>query len=208
MCLRYAASKWTAECVVSSALRAGVKGCILRLGLVAGDTQSGACQARDFFSRLLAGFVHVDAFPETDSKRHMMVHALPVDCTAVVIIELSENHSFTGAQNVVSGAPLLPMSQLREWLLRFDYVGHHVTPATLPVLAFPAWMARAKLDGQLSVWPVLSWAEEQAEFPVFNTKLPPCALEGAVTADTLRALTRGVEEACVHRMMKRLFSDS
>lgn len=193
----YAQSKAVSEAHVAAAMKQGLSACTVRVGMIAGDTQTGFCIPTDFAVRLLIGFAHCQAFPITEDK-HTMVHSVPVDVAAAALVDIS-NSSVVGAVNLVSGAPLVRLSQLREQLLRFG--GQF---AELPLLPFPSWMARAKAEAQLSVWKILDWAESQPEFPVFNGRLPSLSADWA-RPSTLQRLILGVDEACLHKMLRYTF---
>jgi hypothetical protein len=94
---------------------------------------------------------------------------LPVDVTAralSVLVGLERGDpSTSGVVHLSADGAELPLSELREILLRFG------PPfSALPVVPFPVWIERAELDGALSVWPVLRWAKGREHFPVFNSR--------------------------------------
>ena len=67
--------------------------------------------------------------------------------------------------HVVSGAPPQPMAALREVLLAFGPPFD-----ALPLVPYAEWMRRVRLEAQLSLWPVMAWAEKLEEFPTFNRR--------------------------------------
>eukprot|EP00930_Biecheleria_cincta_P024979 TRINITY_DN17828_c0_g1_i1.p1 TRINITY_DN17828_c0_g1~~TRINITY_DN17828_c0_g1_i1.p1 ORF type:complete len:1008 (+),score=160.29 TRINITY_DN17828_c0_g1_i1:47-3025(+) len=194
----YAASKAVGESLVAAAAREGLRACNVRLGMVAGDTRTGYCAPTDFAMRLIIGFAHTHSFPMTDAK-HTVVHSLPVDVAAAALVDIADS-SMVGAVNLVSGAPLQKMSDLREQLQRFN----SSIFGELPVVPFPEWMQHVKSEAQLSAWPVMGWAFSHEEFPVFNTRLPPLKADWATPA-TLGRLRQGLDETCLHRMLRYTF---
>eukprot|EP00931_Biecheleriopsis_adriatica_P029833 TRINITY_DN17648_c0_g1_i3.p1 TRINITY_DN17648_c0_g1~~TRINITY_DN17648_c0_g1_i3.p1 ORF type:complete len:1030 (+),score=208.22 TRINITY_DN17648_c0_g1_i3:85-3174(+) len=194
----YAQSKAVSEAHIAAAVKKGLSACTVRLGMVAGDTQTGFCTPTDFNLRLIIGFAHCKAFPETDDK-HTLVHSVPVDVAAAAIVNLAGS-SVVGAANLVSGAPMLRMRELREQLVRFG--GHF---ADLPVVPFSKWKEVAKAEAQLSAWPVMSWVDGMAEFPQFNQRTPPLTADWA-SSTTLKRLQRGMDEDCLHKMLGYCFA--
>mmetsp|Transcript_12914 Transcript_12914/g.22673 ORF Transcript_12914/g.22673 Transcript_12914/m.22673 type:complete len:236 (-) Transcript_12914:8-715(-) len=163
----YALSKWISERMVVQAGSKGVRCSILRLGMISGHSKLGNCSATDWIPRFLIGLAHTGVFPETEEK-HSLPHSLPVDFAASAIAALLQaapaNVDSQGI-TIASFAPKLTMPLLREHLLGFG------APFTsLPILPFPEWMRKVKDDATLSAWPILQWAENLTEFPVFNTR--------------------------------------
>ncbi|CAE7410887.1 car [Symbiodinium sp. CCMP2592] len=183
----YAASKAVGEALVAQALRQGLSACTARLGMVAGDRLTGYCSATDFTMRLTIGFAHAQSFPQTQ-EHHTAVHSLPVDVVAAALVDLLDS-SVQGAANIVSGAPLMPMAELQQWLLRSEMPEF----SQLLVLPFPEWIRKVEAEAQLSAWPVIGWAKGHAEFPVFNTRCPELNAPWA-RQETLEGLRRGLDE--------------
>ena len=201
----YAASKAVGECIVSAAFGRGeVRGVIARLGMCVGDTRCGLCEPTNFVSRLLLGIAATRAFPDTESRMHTMVHALPVDTVAAACVDIACISWSGGVVDIVSAAPRVPMATLREELLAYG------APFTsLPVVPFAAWMRRVQADAALSLWPVLGWAAHRETFPVFNTRCPsPTLCLQVVRPPTADAIRNGVDEAALHAMLTHLFASS
>eukprot|EP00929_Paragymnodinium_shiwhaense_P080870 TRINITY_DN42216_c0_g1_i1.p1 TRINITY_DN42216_c0_g1~~TRINITY_DN42216_c0_g1_i1.p1 ORF type:complete len:1024 (-),score=167.95 TRINITY_DN42216_c0_g1_i1:276-3347(-) len=195
----YAVSKAVGERLVAAAIEKGLSACTVRLGMVGGDTVTGFCNTTDFSMRMIIGFSHTESFPQTEDK-HTMVHALPVDTTAAAVVDALES-SVIGAANIVSGAPVLKMAELREQLIAADKRIFH----SLPLLPFPEWIQKAKAEAMLSAWPVIGWAETHEEFPVFNTRLPTLQAASWARAETLEAMKRGVTAECLKKMVAYTF---
>eukprot|EP00928_Gymnodinium_smaydae_P040050 TRINITY_DN27227_c0_g1_i2.p1 TRINITY_DN27227_c0_g1~~TRINITY_DN27227_c0_g1_i2.p1 ORF type:complete len:412 (+),score=48.07 TRINITY_DN27227_c0_g1_i2:227-1462(+) len=198
----YAASKAVGEMLVARALKLGVSGVIARLGMVSGDTVTGYCTPTDFAMRLLISFAHTKAFPVTTDE-HTMVHSVPVDVAAAALVDVAVSQ-FVGACNVVSGAPFVKMTEIKDQLARFD-AGLF---GELLLQPFPEWMKALKAEGQLSGWPVLAWAADLPEFPVFNTRHPTFHEASWARPQTLASLKRGTDEACLHKMLRFTFKQS
>ena len=205
----YAASKAVGECLVAAAARRGdVTALIARLGMVAACARTGSGNETDFVSRLLVGVAAARAFPQTEA-RHTMVQSVPVDVTAAALCDLYETLRGGGGASgavvhVVSGAPPQPMAALREVLLAFGPPFD-----ALPLVPYAEWMRRVRLEAQLSLWPVMAWAEKLEEFPTFNrrgARLGACCEH--VRPATAAALRRGVDDEALHRALRVLFATS
>jgi thioester reductase-like protein len=83
----YSQSKWVAEKLMSKASACGLSVLIYRLGLICGDSRSGACNPHDLYSLLFVGMMKMKCYPE--SAIHSRLNGLPVDFTAKSIVYLS-----------------------------------------------------------------------------------------------------------------------
>ena len=193
---------------MSAARRGDVTALIARLGMVAACARTGSGNETDFVSRLLVGVAAARAFPQTEA-RHTMVQSVPVDVTAAALCDLYETLRGGGGASgavvhVVSGAPPQPMAALREVLLAFGPPFD-----ALPLVPYAEWMRRVRLEAQLSLWPVMAWAEKLEEFPTFNrrgARLGACCEH--VRPATAAALRRGVDDEALHRALRVLFATS
>ena len=96
------------------------------------------------------------------------------------------------------------MAALREVLLAFGPPFD-----ALPLVPYAEWMRRVRLEAQLSLWPVMAWAEKLEEFPTFNrrgARLGACCEH--VRPATAAALRRGVDDEALHRALRVLFATS
>ena len=198
----YAASKAVGEVLVAAALeRLLCRGLIIRLGMMVGDSATGACEPKDFVSRLLVGIAATRAFPET-SPTHTFPNCLPVDVAAAAVVELAQNDAAVGVVCVANGSPAQSMASVRVSLLAFGSPFEQ-----LPLLSFREWMVRVRLDAALSLWPLFSFASSLDEFPSYNKRLNPvdscCKLLSPPTASALR---RGFDEKALHQMLRFLFA--
>jgi thioester reductase-like protein len=81
----YGVSKWIAEEMVWRASAQGLPTVIYRPGMVTGHTQTGACNASDFVSRLIAGVAVMGSYPESSSK----LDTTPVDFVASAFVNIA-----------------------------------------------------------------------------------------------------------------------
>ncbi|CAF1459460.1 unnamed protein product [Didymodactylos carnosus] len=84
----YAQSKWVAEKLIVKASRCGLPVVIYRLGLICGDSRSGACNQNDLYTLLFDAMMRMGCYPET--ALHGDVNGLPVDFTVKTIVNLSK----------------------------------------------------------------------------------------------------------------------
>ena len=81
----YGVSKWIAEEMVWRASAKGLPTVIYRPGMITGHTQTGACNASDFASRLIAGVAVMGHYPESSSK----LDTTPVDFVASAFVKIA-----------------------------------------------------------------------------------------------------------------------
>jgi fatty acid CoA ligase FadD9 len=214
----YALSKLIGERLTETAVERGLSANIVRLGFIGGSSVTGVCNPKDFLCRLLIGICHTRSFPESSGPdEQTLTRFLPVDVAAraltVVLLGLENVPSTSGVVHVSAAGPDLSMRDLHAILLRY---GPPFAP--LPLLPFPQWMERAKLDGALSVWPVLRWAKGKEHFPAFNSRSarPQRLLKllgdgvsvsggGVLSAEEL-SLSETQLEVVIHGMLRHLFA--
>ena len=196
----YSKSKVVGEALCCQAFERGMKGVIVRLGMVGPSAKSGDCAPTDFVSRLYTGFAHTRAFPETGAE-HCTVLSLPVDVAASAIAEVAVSNANHAAFNLVSGAAPVPMTAIREQLLAFG------DPfKALPIVPFSEWMELVRVDAALSLWPVLGWATKRETFPEFNSrKISFGAIRGCLSSECIAAIERGVDQEILHKSLRCLF---
>ncbi|MGY2062742.1 SDR family oxidoreductase, partial [Nocardia gipuzkoensis] len=83
--LGYLQTKWVAERLVCEAGARGLPVDIFRLGRVAGDSATGACQTSDFFWLLVKASQEIGLAPEVD----FTVDLAPADFAAGAMVELA-----------------------------------------------------------------------------------------------------------------------
>jgi thioester reductase-like protein len=84
-CNGYGVSKWIAEEMVWRASAKGLPTVIYRPGMITSHTQTGACNASDFASRLIAGVAVMGHYPESSSK----LDTTPVDFVASAFVKIA-----------------------------------------------------------------------------------------------------------------------
>jgi thioester reductase-like protein len=81
----YSQSKWVAEMLVARARARGLPATIYRPGLISGHSRSGACNTRDYLSRIVKGCLQLGAMPTTSYP----VSLTPVDYVSRAVVALS-----------------------------------------------------------------------------------------------------------------------
>ncbi|MER5766199.1 amino acid adenylation domain-containing protein [Streptomyces sp. NPDC001985] len=82
----YTQSKWVAERLALLARERGVPVTLYRIGRIAGDSATGACQADDFLWRQIKSFVQLGSAPPPET---MTTDLLPVDFVSRAMVRLS-----------------------------------------------------------------------------------------------------------------------
>lgn len=80
----YAQSKWAAEVLLQQAMRQGQPASIYRLGLVTGDSRTGASSSHDFLRTFLQGLIALGCVPACADE--LLVDATPVDYAADMML--------------------------------------------------------------------------------------------------------------------------
>jgi amino acid adenylation domain-containing protein/thioester reductase-like protein len=88
----YAASKWVSEKLVSMAGERGLPVNIYRLGLVTGDSRTGACNGDDHLDLFIRSCIRMGCFPAGMPPAHIV----PVDILAGAIVHLSKQKNREG----------------------------------------------------------------------------------------------------------------
>ncbi|CAK0887224.1 unnamed protein product [Prorocentrum cordatum] len=199
----YRLSKLVGELLVKQGQSRGLSALVCRLGMVGGDSRSGACNAQDFLCRLLIGFAHTRAFPEPSGDvPQTFLRFLAADTASEVLVELLFCDE-TRPCHLTECAEDLPLMDLRGMLERF---GKPFDVLTL--VPFTEWIGRAEVDGAFSVWPVLSFAKDFIHFPVFNTRSArPGRIKQLVSQNLGARLTSSRQdlETIIHKMLRFLF---
>ncbi len=132
--LGYSQSKWVAEKLVWLAQSRGLPVTVFRAGAIAGSSQTGQSNSKDFAFSFLRGCVQMGAFPDLGTEQESFV---PVDYVSQAIVHLSKQpHSLNKAFHLVHPCPIrkveffeqiqangyplkkLPYTQWRELLLQ------------------------------------------------------------------------------------------
>ncbi|MER5863493.1 amino acid adenylation domain-containing protein [Kitasatospora sp. NPDC002040] len=134
----YTRSKWVAEQLARAARERGLPVTVYRMGRIAGDSITGACQADDFLWRQVKSFVQLGSAPPADQ---LHTDLLPVDFVsrALVLLSRQPGHNETYHLFHPEGAD-------------FQVVHHAIRKAGYPLEVVPgdAWFAaleRSVADG-------------------------------------------------------------
>jgi thioester reductase-like protein len=115
--LSYTQSKWVAEKLVRDARARGLPVCIYRLGRIAGHTQTGACQTRDFLWRMIKACIQMRCMPVLDRTVDMS----PVDYISKAVVHLSQRKESLGTNFHVLNPQPTDLNQLGDWIRSFGY---------------------------------------------------------------------------------------
>jgi amino acid adenylation domain-containing protein/thioester reductase-like protein len=162
----YAQSKWVAEKLVLAAGARGVPATIYRLGLVSGDSHTGALNTEDMISTLAMASRAAGVIPDLD----ILVDIVPVDFVSRAIVYLSQRPESSGQIFHLSNPRPLPYRGLIDWVLS--------THAATEVVPFETWRDRlvsfAEMFGDGSVRafaPLLQEVgQEQVFMPAFDCR--------------------------------------
>jgi thioester reductase-like protein len=126
--LGYSQSKWVAEKLVWSAKSRGLPVTVFRAGAIAGSSQTGVSNLKDFESSFLRGCVQMGAFPDLRHESQLFV---PVDYVSQAIVQLSQHPDSIGkAFHLVNPQPI-SMVEFFEQLAAYGY--------PLQKLPYPQW---------------------------------------------------------------------
>lgn len=144
--LGYVQSKWVAEKLVAASGARGLPFAIYRPGRVAGDTEHGACQANDFFWRLIKACIEIGAVPDLNAPELLV----PVDFVASAAVYIALHEGATGkAFHLVSAKPVA-FDDFRRWMVDAGYA--------LETLPYTKWrerlLERAADDPDMSGYPL------------------------------------------------------
>lgn len=133
----YTQSKWVAEQMAHAARVHGFPVSIFRIGRVAGDSVTGACQADDYFWRQIKSYIQLGSAPPGDS---MTTDLLPVDFVSRALVLLSRQQGSAGVFHLFHPKPVdydlvyaaigalgfpLEIVEEQEWLRRLERAAEH-----------------------------------------------------------------------------------
>jgi len=125
----YGQSKWAAEQLVVSARGRGLPTAIYRVGNIAGDLRSGACNMNDLVWRLIKGCLMIGQAPSLETR----VSLTPVDYVSRAIVHLAQHNRVGRDYNIV--APHNPLwSDMVRWIQEEGY--------QLSLVPYDEWRAR------------------------------------------------------------------
>ncbi len=138
--LGYNQSKWVAERLITIAQSRGVPVTIYRPGSIAGHTQTGACQTRDFHWLMIKACIEMQAVPDID----MLIDIVPVDYVSKAIVWLSQQTASFGQAFHLCNANPSELMDLTSWIRQFGY--------PLELLSFQVWLERLAQAARQSDW--------------------------------------------------------
>jgi len=135
----YTQSKWVSEQKVVEAGRRGMPVYIYRLGRVAGDSKTGACQTYDFVWQVTKVGIEMAAAPIMD----MTLDVTPVDYIVSALAHLSRQPELQGRAFHMVSPQQVTEEEFVTWLERYGYHGDRLT--------FDEWCRRVvKRAGELT----------------------------------------------------------
>jgi amino acid adenylation domain-containing protein/thioester reductase-like protein len=113
----YAQSKWVAEQLVLKAIAGGLRGWVYRLGTIAGDSNTGACNESDLLPKLLVGAIELGSMPKMDRK----VEFSPVNLASRAMVAISKlEDSHRSIFHLVHPSPPT-QSELAKMIQKLEY---------------------------------------------------------------------------------------
>jgi hypothetical protein len=120
----YAQSKWVAEKLLAAASERGLPVCVVRPGLIGGDSRGGRGGTNDFTTRLLKALLQLRAFPMGAAALNLM----PVDFVAAATVWLALTGSSHGRVFHLTNPRPAPAERLIAALRAFGYRFELVPP--------------------------------------------------------------------------------
>ncbi|WP_019909405.1 non-ribosomal peptide synthetase [Paenibacillus sp. HW567] len=169
--LGYTQSKWAAEQLMREARLRGIPVNVFRLGRIAGDSLTGACQENDFFWRSVRLCLHLGIFPDIDFAFNL----IPADFAAQAVIHLAKQ----GMEN-----------QTYHLLSRNDYTFFQVLDVlnsrgySFELLPWEQWKCRVEEQIEhgggyedASVMPFIGEMAATSEYPQFDAAFTKSAMD-------------------------------
>ncbi|NJN67345.1 MAG: NAD-dependent epimerase/dehydratase family protein [Chloroflexaceae bacterium] len=113
----YTRSKWVAEHMLNRARARGLPIAIYRVGRIGGHSRTGACQADDFFWRMVRAALEVGSVPDMN----MLISIAPVDYVSQSIVTLSQRATSWGQNFHLFNPHLLPLRDFHQMMSQFGY---------------------------------------------------------------------------------------
>ncbi|WP_428836488.1 type I polyketide synthase [Streptomyces cheonanensis] len=150
----YTQSKWVSEQIIDLARERGLPVSVYRIDLIAGDRETGACQARDFVWLSLKGMLQAGAVP---SGVPVSFRLMPVDYTSAAILHLSRRAENSARTFHVCGHTGLP---LEDMIAELRDAGHPLAEHDLDT-----WRALVAADPDNALLPLLDAFDVMAAAP-------------------------------------------
>ncbi|MFE9566658.1 type I polyketide synthase [Streptomyces sp. NPDC006487] len=150
----YTQSKWVAEQVIGLARDRGLPVSVYRVDLIAGDAETGACQARDFVWLSLKGMLQAGAVP---GEIPVTFRLMPVGYTSAAIVDISAQPEAAGGTFHVCSHSGLTLGDMVEELRDLGY--------ELPERDRNTWRDLVTTDPDNALLPLLDAFEVMADRP-------------------------------------------
>ena len=106
----YSASKWVSEKLISMAGERGIPVTIYRLGLVTGDSRTGACNGNDHLDLFIRSCIQLGYFPADMPPAHI----IPVNILTAAIVHLARQNQPQGTNYHLFNPQPVPSDQILE----------------------------------------------------------------------------------------------
>ncbi|WP_432809665.1 amino acid adenylation domain-containing protein [Pantanalinema sp. GBBB05] len=126
--LGYSQSKWVAEKLVWIAQSRGLPITVFRAGAIAGSSQTGISNLKDFESSFIRGCVQLGAFPDLGDEQQTFV---PVDYVSQAIVRLSQQPESIGQAFHLVNPLAISVVEFFEQITAYGY--------PLQKLPYPVW---------------------------------------------------------------------
>ncbi|MFD8913598.1 thioester reductase domain-containing protein [Streptomyces sp. NPDC059575] len=156
----YTQSKWVSEQIIGLARERGLPVSVYRVDLIAGDAETGACQARDFVWLSLKGMLQAGAVP---GDIPVTFRLMPVSYTSAAILHLSRQDANSGRTFHVCSHDGLTLGEMVRELRATGY--------PLPERDLDTWRDLVIADPENALLPLLDAFEVMAAHP--DTFYPP-----------------------------------
>ncbi|MGW5249464.1 thioester reductase domain-containing protein [Streptomyces sp. NPDC004129] len=169
----YTQSKWVSEQIIGLARERGLPVSVYRVDLIAGDEETGACQARDFVWLSLKGMLQAQAVP---GDIPVTFRLMPVSYTSAAILHISRQEGNSGRTFHVCSHSGLSLAEMIEELRQHGYA--------LPARDWDTWRDLVTADPDNALLPLFDAFEVMAArpdafYPPVDDSETAAALEGS-----------------------------
>src|SRR5690606_24368448 len=113
----YSLTKWVSESLVLKSMEKGIKGIIIRPGMITSHSITGASNSNDFMSRIIKGVIMMGSY--YDNKKGLEM--IPVDFVSKTIIDIIYKRQMFGKTINIRNPNLIYTEQFVDLLKRLDY---------------------------------------------------------------------------------------
>lgn len=114
----YSQSKWVADRKMAKAQQLGWPVAIYRLGMITGDSNTGACNLTDLVCRFIKGCIQMGSVAKMDLEMDLT----PVDYAAQALVAISNDRSNDGKIFHIVNPVATPWALISEWLRSTQYL--------------------------------------------------------------------------------------